>query len=87
MRRGFPLYINNLARKKIYSSLDFFVDRPPPLAYYTHIETKETDMSNHYNEALLENLFEQFIAEGHDDNTAEALALDAFENLPEPDYN
>lgn len=44
-------------------------------------------MSNHYNEALLENLFEQFIAEGHDDDTAEALALDAFENLPEPDYN
>lgn len=44
-------------------------------------------MSNHYNEALLENLFEQFIHAGHDDETAEALALDAFENLPEPDYN
>lgn len=87
MRRGFPLYINNLARKKFTAASIFLLTYPHPLAYYTHIETKEKDMSNHYNEALLENLFEQFIAEGHDDNTAEALALDAFENLPEPDYN
>jgi len=37
-------------------------------------------MSNLHNEMILENLFEQFIEEGHDDDTAEALAREAFEN-------
>ena len=36
-------------------------------------------MSNLHNEMILENLFEQFIEEGHDDDTAEALARETFE--------
>jgi len=37
-------------------------------------------MSNLHNEMILENLFDQFLEEGHDDDTAEALAREAFEN-------
>ena len=37
-------------------------------------------MSNLHNEMILEDLFEQFIEEGHDDDTAEALARETFEN-------
>jgi len=37
-------------------------------------------MSNLNNEMILENLFDQFLAEGHDDDTAETLAREAFEN-------
>ena len=37
-------------------------------------------MSNLNNEMILEDLFEQFIEEGHDDDAAEALAREAFEN-------
>ena len=37
-------------------------------------------MSNLNNETILENLFDQFLEEGHDDDTAEALARETFEN-------
>jgi len=38
-------------------------------------------MSNHYNEALLENLFEEALAMGMTDQEAEAYANQRFEQL------
>ena len=38
-------------------------------------------MSNHYNEALLENLFEEALAIGMTDQEAEAYANQRFEQL------
>jgi len=43
-RRGFPLYINNLAReKKFTAAAIFLLTYPRPIAYYPYIETKEKD--------------------------------------------
>tara|TARA_Y100000310_G_scaffold43237_1_gene40346 strand:+ start:239 stop:370 length:132 start_codon:yes stop_codon:yes gene_type:complete len=41
-------------------------------------------MSNAFNEALLENLFEQFLEEGHTEAQAEKLAKERLEQLPTP---
>ena len=41
-------------------------------------------MSNLANEILLENLFEQFLEEGHSEAEAERLANKRMETLPTP---
>jgi hypothetical protein len=41
-------------------------------------------MSNLVNETILENLFEQFLDEGHSETQAEKLAMERLEQLPTP---
>ena len=40
-------------------------------------------MSNHYNDALLDQLFQKYLELGYDDHEAERLALEEFDNLGE----
>ena len=41
-------------------------------------------MSNLVNETILENLFEQFLEEGHSETEAERLAKERIETIPTP---
>ena len=41
-------------------------------------------MSNLVNETILENLFEQFLEEGHSEAKAERLANEKLETIPTP---
>ena len=65
-------------KKKLQSPIDINPRKP----YILIINRTKGNkiMSNLNNEMILEDLFEQFIEEGHDDDTAEALARETFEN-------
>ena len=41
-------------------------------------------MSNLVNETILENIFEQFLEEGHTEAQAEKLAMERIEQIPTP---
>lgn len=41
------------------------------------------NMSNHHNDALLDQLFQKYLELGYDDYEAERLALEEFDNLGE----
>ena len=41
------------------------------------------NMSNQYNDALLDQLFQKYLELGYDDHEAERLALEEFDNLGE----
>ena len=41
------------------------------------------NMSNQYNDALLDQLFQKYLELGYDEHEAERLALEEFDNLGE----